>query len=137
MGLGALGVIWWADDAHGSALARTMGLTTFALGNLFFSFATKDERQSVFSLDTFADRKFVIASALSLAAIVAGAEVGIVHRLLDTVDLSSEQWLVCIAVSLLIVVVSEARKLLLRRRPDAVPAVDAASPDAPAGVVAA
>src|SRR5262249_19864397 len=30
----ALGVIWWADDAHGAAVARTMGMTTFAIGNV-------------------------------------------------------------------------------------------------------
>src|SRR5262245_59991875 len=29
MGGTALGVIWWADDEHGTAVARTMGMTTF------------------------------------------------------------------------------------------------------------
>ena len=44
-----LGVIWWADDHHGSALARTMGMTTFAIGNVFLSFTVKDEVRSFFS----------------------------------------------------------------------------------------
>jgi P-type Ca2+ transporter type 2C len=116
MGAATLGVVWWADDAHGSALARTMGLTTFALANLFFSFTTKDELRSVFSIETFEDRKFVIASGLSVLAILAAPEVGVLNRLLDTVDLSRDQWLVCIAASLTIVAVSELRKLVLRRR---------------------
>jgi hypothetical protein len=28
-----LGVIWWANDAHDTAVARTMGMTTFAIAN--------------------------------------------------------------------------------------------------------
>ena len=39
-----LGVIWWADDAHDTAVARTMGMTTFAIANVFLSFAVKDDR---------------------------------------------------------------------------------------------
>src|SRR5215831_2726008 len=48
MGGATLGVIGWADDHYGSsAVARTMGLTTFAIGNIAFSFCTRDERRSV------------------------------------------------------------------------------------------
>ena len=39
-----------------------MGLTTFALANLFFSFTARDKLRSVFSLDTFNDRKFLITT---------------------------------------------------------------------------
>ena len=44
----------------GEELARTMALTTFAIANLFFSFTARDELRSVFSLDTFNDRTFLI-----------------------------------------------------------------------------
>ena len=37
LGLTALGVIWWADDAHDTAVARTMGMTTFALANVLLA----------------------------------------------------------------------------------------------------
>ena len=37
-----------------------MGMTTFAIANLFFSFTARDELRSVFSLDTFNDRTFLI-----------------------------------------------------------------------------
>jgi Ca2+-transporting ATPase len=122
MAAATLGVVWWAEDAHGAGLARTMGLTTFALANLFFSLTTKDELRTVFSLDTFADRKFVMASGLSALAIVAAPEVGVLQRLLDTVDLTRDQWLVCLAASLSILAVAELRKLFLRRRAAPAPA---------------
>jgi Ca2+-transporting ATPase len=45
-----LSVIAGAEHAEGEQLARTMGLTTFASANLVFSFTTRDDRRSVFSL---------------------------------------------------------------------------------------
>jgi Ca2+-transporting ATPase len=116
MGAGTLGVIWWAEDHHGAAIARTMGLTTFALANLFFSFEARDERRSVFSLDFLEDRKFLVFSGASLAAIVFGTELGLFQRILHTVSLTFHQWLVCIVVAFAIVVAAEVRKSLARRR---------------------
>src|SRR5918994_649086 len=60
MGGASLGVIAWADDHYdSSAVARTMGLTAFALSNVLFSLCTRDERRSVFSLDVLEDRIFL------------------------------------------------------------------------------
>ena len=112
----ALGVIWWADDAHGEALARTMGMTTFAIANVFFSFTVRDELRSVFDLQTFADKRFRLATGLSALAIVLGTELGILHRILDTVSLTGEQWLVCILAASTIIVASEIQKAVRRRR---------------------
>jgi P-type Ca2+ transporter type 2C len=54
---------------------------------------------------------------MSVAAIVLATELRFLQRILDTVELSGTQWLVCIgAGGLTIVAVSELRKLLLRRR---------------------
>ena len=51
-----LAVIAGAEHEEGAELARTMGVTTFAIANLVFSFTARDELRSVFSLDTFNDR---------------------------------------------------------------------------------
>ena len=112
LGGATLGVIGWADDHYGSsAIARTMGMTTFAISNVVFSLATRDERRSIFSLDVLEDRMFVICSAGSVAAILFGTELGVFQRILGTVHLDLHQWLVCIVVGLAIVPVSEARRL--------------------------
>ena len=63
MAIATLGVIAGAEDAEGEQLARTMGLTTFAIANLAFSFTARDALHSVFSLDTFNDRRFLIGVA--------------------------------------------------------------------------
>jgi P-type Ca2+ transporter type 2C len=72
MGACTLGVIWWGDDHRTIGIARTMGLTTFAIANLFFSLTCRDELRSIFSLDFLEDRKLVIASGLSVVAICSG-----------------------------------------------------------------
>jgi hypothetical protein len=53
---GTLGVISWAGHAHGLAIARTMGMVTFALFSLFFSIECKNELDSAFSLGTFSGK---------------------------------------------------------------------------------
>jgi P-type Ca2+ transporter type 2C len=111
-----LGVIWWADDAHNTDVARTMGMTMFAIANVFFSFCVKDDLRSVFSVETFADRRLLQASGLSALAILFGAELDIFQRILGTVSLSGKQWIVCILAAFSIVVISEIQKLVRRRR---------------------
>ncbi len=116
LGGATLGVIAWADHHYDSStVARTMGLTTFALSNVVFSLCTRDEQRSVFSLEVLEDRMFLLCTGGSLAAILFGTELGIFNRILGTVHLDLHQWLVCIVVGLAIVPVSEGRRLLLAR----------------------
>ncbi len=117
LGGATLGLIAWADDHYGSsAVARTMGLTMFAISNVVFSLCTRDEKRSVFSLEVLEDRMFVYCTGGSIVAIVLGAELGILQRVLHTVHLTGHQWLICIVVGLAIIPVSEGRRLLLARR---------------------
>ena len=116
MGVSTLAVIAGAENAEGEQFARTMGLTTFSLANLFFSFTARDELHSVFSLDTVNDRTFLVTSLMSVAAIIFVTELQFFQRVFDTVELTGNQWLICIGAALTIVVASEIRKFLLRRR---------------------
>jgi P-type Ca2+ transporter type 2C len=116
MAVATLGVAAGAENAEGEDLARTMAMTTFAIANLAFSFTARDELQSVFSLDTFKDRQFIITSLMSAAAIIFATELQFFQRILDTVELTGNQWLICIGAGLTIVVASEIRKLVLRHR---------------------
>jgi P-type Ca2+ transporter type 2C len=110
-----LSVIGWAEHAYTVEIARTMGLTTFSLFCLLRSFTVKDDVSSVFSLDTFDDRRFVRLSLASVAIIVLATELDLFQKILQTQSLELKQWLICILVSLSIVVVSEIRKAVVRR----------------------
>ena len=133
IGGGALPLIWWADDAHDTAVARTMGLATFSFSNIFFSFTVKDELRSIFDLETFADRRLLLASGVSVIAILFGTELQLFQRILGTVSLTGSEWAACLLVGASILVVSEIRKLLLRRAQPA----EAAEPAAPPAPTAA
>src|SRR5437868_5721945 len=84
MGVGTLWVISWATDPHGLVIARTMGLTTFALAHVFFAITTKDERRSLFNLDTFADKPFLISIGAAAAAIILTTTFSPFQRMLNT-----------------------------------------------------
>jgi hypothetical protein len=62
----------------------------------------------------------------SIATIVLMTEFGLFRRILDTTNLDLGQWVVCILVGLLIIPVSEIRKLVVKTPLDEVPAAPAA-----------
>jgi hypothetical protein len=107
-----LAVIAWATPVFGEAVARTMGLTTFAFTNIWFALETADEEASLFSATTLANPTLLKASGLALVATVVTSELGLLNRILDTVNLTTDQWVVAFVVSLIVIAVAEVKKLL-------------------------
>jgi P-type Ca2+ transporter type 2C len=114
MGVGTLGVTSWAEQVHTEAIAHTMGVVTFSLYALFFSIETRDERRTAFSLDTFSDSKFVIATGVSILTLLLTTVFGPLQAFLKTTSLDVRQWSICLAVALSIVVMSEIGKAVRR-----------------------
>jgi Ca2+-transporting ATPase len=139
MAVGTLSVISWAEQVHGLAIARTMGMVTFALFVLFFSIESKDQRDSAFSLDTFSDKTFIITSSGSFILLILSTVLGIFHTVMKTVTLDVRQWLICAAVALSIVAAAEIRKAVLRQsaakaiHPASAPGPEPLPPKRPAG----
>ena len=115
LGAMTLGVIAWADHEHGTAVARTMGLAAFSFANVLLSVTARDRFRSVFTLDTFNDRRFVMASGMSIAAIVFGTELQVFQRILGTVSLTGREWLIVVVAPFSILLVSEVFKWISRR----------------------
>ena len=116
MGAATIGVIAWADHAYDTPVARTMGMTSFAIANLLYAFCERDELRSVFDLDVLRDRKFLMFSGASALAIILAPQLNLLNRILETVPLTLHQWLICLVAALAVVAVCELRKLYLRRR---------------------
>jgi Ca2+-transporting ATPase len=115
MAVGTLGLVSGTDQARGLAIARTMGMVTFALFLLFFSIESKDDRESAFSLGTFSGKTFARTTGVSFVLLVLSTVLGIFHTVMKTATLGVPQWLICIAVALPVVVAAEFRKAVLRR----------------------
>jgi len=118
MAVVTLGVISWATPVYGEAVARTMGLTVFSLANIWFAFETAHEEKSIVSAETLANPTLLKTGALAVVATVAASELGLLNRILDTVNLSTEQWVICLVLSLAVVAVAEIKKLLHVRTTD-------------------
>jgi Ca2+-transporting ATPase len=116
MGVTTLSILSWGWSAHGEIVARTMGLTTFLVAVVFWSFESRDDRRSAFSLDVLGDRTFLVATAISIAVIYLGTTISAFQRFLDTVPLDLNQWLICIGAGATVLLVVETRKLAVRRR---------------------
>jgi P-type Ca2+ transporter type 2C len=115
MAAATLGVLAWADSNYTRDIARTMGMTSFSIANLFYSFCERDERETVFSLDVLRDRKFLMFSGASALAIILAPQLNLLNRILQTRPLTLHQWLICIVAAFAAVVLTEIRKLMLRR----------------------
>ena len=107
-----LAVIAWATPVFGETVARTMGLTTFAFTNIWFALETADEDASMFSAKVLGNAVLLKTAGLALVATVVTSEIGLLNRILDTVNLTTDQWLVAFGVSLVVIVVAEVKKLL-------------------------
>jgi P-type Ca2+ transporter type 2C len=127
MAVGTLGVIVYASNNYGEAVAHTMGLATFSVFNLLFSLETADENRTLFSSELLENPMLLKTTALSVVTIVFATELGILQRILGTVGLSLEQWGICVLVGASIVVVAEIKKLLKIRTDETAAAVPAAA----------
>ena len=115
MAIGTLSVVSWAEQAHTLAIARTVGVVVFSMFNLFFSLESRDRRDSVFSLSTFADRTCIVTTGASLFLLVMATVLAPCQAILKTTALDVDQWLLCAAVALSIIAVTEIRKAFLRQ----------------------
>jgi Ca2+-transporting ATPase len=113
MAAGTLAAYAWGERTEGHAYAVTMAFTTFVLFQFFNIFNARSEEGSAFNRQFFANRKLWLA----LAAVV-GLQVLVVHwgpaqTVFDTVDLSLKDWALAVAIATSVLLLDEARKLLL------------------------
>src|SRR6187200_3239916 len=91
-----LPLIVWAGDAYDEVVAHTMGLVTFSLFHILFSLETADEDRTIFSSQLLENPTLLKASALSLLTVFLATTFGPLQRLLDTTELSVQQWAITI-----------------------------------------
>jgi P-type Ca2+ transporter type 2C len=116
-----LPMLVWASNAYDVVIAHTMGLVTFSLLHLFFSLETADEDRTIFSSQLIENPALLKASGLSVLTIILATTFGPLQRILDTTELSPQQWAICLVASASIVVIAEIRKIVRRRRAVAEP----------------
>jgi len=119
MAVGTLAAYVWGERAGlgggaGHAYAVTLAFTTFVLFQFFNVFNARAEHGSAFNRDFFANGKLWLA----LGAVV-GLQAVVVHwgpaqAVFDTVDLSLADWALAAGIASSVLLLDEARKLLLK-----------------------
>jgi Ca2+-transporting ATPase len=115
MAASTLGVMVYANSVRDTAVARTLGLTLFSLATIFLSLEVNDHFRSVFSRETFENRRLIQMSGWSLLATFLVTELGFMQHIFTTVALTLTQWLVCIALSSTVIWLFEVVKIYRRR----------------------
>jgi Ca2+-transporting ATPase len=115
LAIGTLLVVAWGEDQFGLAVATTMGLTTISLLHIVAAMEWRDPFRSVFSWETFANRRFnmLLLSALALTFLV--TTVDGLQRIFDTVDLNGDQWRACFIAVAGYFILAELGKVVFRQ----------------------
>ena len=122
VGLGVLmaaATLWVRDAFEGWAnalVAATMAVTVFSLMNVALGLSARSQTRTLFSRDILSDGRQLKLYGGTLLAIVLATELDVLNRILDTTSLTGGQWLVCLLLAGLLIVVEEITKLVLRRR---------------------
>jgi P-type Ca2+ transporter type 2C len=96
------------------ALAATMGFAVFSLCNVTIALSVRDENASVFNREILSDRRQLLLFGLSLLLTFVPVELGF-PRFLGLSNLNMNQWLICIAVAVVVLLVDEVIKIFRRR----------------------
>jgi Ca2+-transporting ATPase len=93
-----------------------MAYVVFSLFNIAIGLSARSEFGSAFNRDILSDRRQLMLYGLAFLFTFLGTELGFLQRILGTVSLTLDQWLLCIAVSLTVLIADEIVKFFLRRR---------------------
>jgi Ca2+-transporting ATPase len=124
-----LATITWATAQYGEAVGRSMGVIVFSLGNIWFALETSNEDRTMFGSETLENPTLLKGAVIAFLFTVGATELGFLNRLLDTVNLSIDQWWICLLVSLVVIVLAEVKKLLKIRTTETPPLAAAMEPE--------
>jgi Ca2+-transporting ATPase len=116
MTIGALVAYQIGESNFTALVASTMLLTTLSLFHLAAGLLARDQVHTIFNAHTLPGPTQLRRYGLALAAIILVTEIGFLQRVFSVVELTFNQWLICIGIALTLVVVEEVIKFFIRRR---------------------
>jgi Ca2+-transporting ATPase len=96
--------------------ALTMTQAAIVVGQVFVGLAVRSDRLSVFRLPLLSNVRLLAAQAVGIAAMCAISYVPVLQRLFNTAPLSLVDWVVLVALGVLLLAAEELRKALRRNR---------------------
>jgi Ca2+-transporting ATPase len=116
MSIVTLAVAVWTLAAYNSAIiAQTMAMTTFSLTHFAVALNLRNPKDSIFHMESFANRRLWIAFGLVFVAILLATELPILQKALNTTNLDMTLWTIAITISVGILLIGEIAKFILRK----------------------
>jgi Ca2+-transporting ATPase len=103
-------------DLGGVKVGSSIAFTSFALMMIVAAFECRSENATVFTTSTFDSKQMNWAAAAELALAVLVTQMDALRRLLDTSDLDMRQFRWSLIPPVVLLLLWEAAKLLVRRR---------------------
>jgi Ca2+-transporting ATPase len=97
-------------------LAATMGFVVFSLFNVAMGLSARSEKETVFDRDNLSDRRQLGLYGVALLLTLLATELGFLQRILGTISLTGNQWLICIGFAVAMLLIDELIKFFMRRR---------------------
>ena len=121
MAVGTLAVLRFGpdlfpDSAGDPLFATTLAFTTFVFFQVFNLLNVRNDLRSVFSRETLENHSAFVATAAVIVLLVLIVEMDIPHRFMTPTDLTSGQWLACVAIGTAVLWAGELVKIVLRAR---------------------
>ena len=113
MMVGTLFMFQYGFARHGQSYALTLAFTTFVLFQFFNVFNARSEHSTVFNRNFFSNGKLWLALGTVLGMQMLAVHWAPAQSIFDTVDLTSGDWLLAIAVASSVLLLDEGRKLLV------------------------
>ncbi|WP_406656524.1 cation-transporting P-type ATPase [Methanolobus sp. ZRKC2] len=102
-------------EPSGTAIAATVGFVSFAMHTFSRGISASSETETSFNRDVIHDRNQVGLYGGTLLITILATELDFMQRILGTTSLSAEQWFVCIAAAIGILLIDEIIKFFMRR----------------------
>jgi Ca2+-transporting ATPase len=102
------------ETIYDGVVAATMGFVAFGLLNVVLGLANRSETETVFSRENLSDRHQLILYGIALLMIFLPTEMRFGERI-GLTSLTGDQWFVCIATAVGILLITEVVKFFLRR----------------------
>jgi Ca2+-transporting ATPase len=113
MMVGTLFMFQYGLARHGQSYALTLAFTTFVLFQFFNVFNARSEHSTVFNKNFFSNGKLWLALGTVVGMQMLAVHWAPAQSIFDTVDLTSVDWLLAIAVASSVLLLDEGRKLLV------------------------
>ena len=97
-------------------VAATMAFATFVFFQAFNLLNVQDDRRSVFSRATLHNHTAFVATGAVVVLLVLIVQLDALHGFFTTTDLTSQQWLICLAIGSAVLWVGELLKIAMRFR---------------------